>query len=186
MKISHANLTRTVIYGTEARKIEAPTDSATHTWRVFLRGYKNTDVSYFIRSVTFKTHETFTNPTRTVDTPPFEIEEKGWGEFTIQGKIYFVDVHEKPTTFLVNLKLHNDPNNKVIGDMEYGQEEIVNERLDTIVFESPTEAMYKIIKSHKEPEIEGEVLEKVEEERKKIESAVDFIIERLEKDSNSS
>ncbi|KAI5192730.1 YEATS domain-containing protein 4 [Nematocida sp. AWRm77] len=179
MRINHANLTRTILYGTVAEKVAEPHGDATHKWKVYVRGYKNTNISYFVRSVTFKTHETFANPTRSVDSPPFEIEESGWGEFTIQGKIYFVDVHEKPVSFLISLKLHPDPNNKVVGDIEYLSTAVYNERMDTIVFESPTETMYKLIKEHPEEELSPDLQEKVVAERKRIEGAIDFIIQKL-------
>lgn len=185
MKISHANLSRTIIYGTVATRIENSTDGATHSWKVFVRGYNNTDISYFIRSITFKTHETFANPTRNVDTLPFEIEERGWGEFTIQAKIYFVNAHERPIAFTINLKLHHDPQNKVIGDVEYDDNAIVNERLDTIIFETPTEGMYKILKNKKEPEIEGIVLEQIKKEKDAIERAIEFMLQRLKKDTST-
>ncbi|KAI5171763.1 YEATS domain-containing protein 4 [Nematocida sp. LUAm3] len=182
MRINHANLTHTIIYGTSASRVSDSTTDATHKWRVFIRGYKNHDISYLIRSITFKTHETFTNPTRVVDTPPFEIEEYGWGEFTIQGKIYFTDPHEKPVSFLIALKLHSDPSNRVIGDVEYDPNLIYNERMDTIIFESPTESTYKLLKSHGEPELDPYIVENIEKEKKNIEDAIDFIIARLETD----
>ncbi|KAH9386352.1 YEATS domain-containing protein 4 [Nematocida major] len=183
MRINHANLSRTVIYGTSAVHITEPGVEATHRWKVYIRGYKNTDISYFIRSVTFKTHETFTNPTRTVDTPPFEIEECGWGEFTISGKIYFIDAHEKPLAFIVSLKLHNDAGNRVIGDIEYDKGEIVNERLDTIVFESPSENIYKVLKEHEEPPFDESVKETIHSEKAQIESAIDYLISKLSEDA---
>ncbi|KAI5188793.1 YEATS domain-containing protein 4 [Nematocida minor] len=179
MRINHANLSRTIIYGTSAVRISEPGVDATHRWRVYVRGYKNTDISYFIRSITFKTHETFANPTRTVEGPPFEIEECGWGEFTIAGKIYFTDAHEKPLSFIVSLKLHNDPTNRVIGDIEYNANEIVNERMDTIIFESPSEAIYKIMQSHEEPAFDGDIEKRIVEERTKIEKAIDYLISKL-------
>lgn len=182
MRINHAGLTRTVIYGTSAQRVSDPAIDATHRWKVYIRGYKDADIHYFIRSVTFKTHETFANPTRSVDAPPFEIEEYGWGEFTIQGKIYFVDVHERPVGFLISLKLHPDPNNRVIGDVEYASNAVYNERMDTIVFDSPTEAMYKLIKDTPEPELDEELQERVRQEKKQIESAIDFIIDKLGSD----
>lgn len=183
MRINHANLSRTIIYGTSAVRISEPGVDATHRWKVYIRGYKNTDISYFIRSITFKTHETFANPTRTVETPPFEIEECGWGEFSITGKIYFADAHEKPLPFAISLKLHNDPGNRAIGDIEYAPDTIVNERMDTIVFESPTEAIYKIIKDHEEPPFDSEMQKIINDERNRIEQAIDYLISKLSDDS---
>lgn len=183
MRINHANLSRTIIYGTAAVRISEPGIDATHRWRVFVRGYKDLDISYFIRSITFKTHETFTNPTRTVEGPPFEIEECGWGEFLISGKIYFTDPHEKPLGFVVSLKLHNDATNRTIGDIQYNENEIVNERMDTIIFESPSEAIYKIMKNHEEPPFDEDIQEKIDEERTMLERSIDYLISKLGEES---
>jgi len=180
MRINHANLARNIVYGTSAVKIADPGSEATHRWKVYVRGYENSDISYFIRSVTFKIHETFANPTRSIDAPPFEIEETGWGEFTIQGKIYFTDVHEKPVPFHVSLKLHPDSGNKLIGDVEYTKDTVYNERMDTVIFDSPTEATYKIIKNSTEPDLDREIKRKIADEKERISAAIDYIIEKLE------
>ncbi|KAJ7248471.1 yeats family protein [Mycena rebaudengoi] len=91
----------------------------THTWTVAVRGAASPpnaednmvggadDLSHFIKRVTFKLHETYPNPSRNVDKPPFEVTETGWGEFEIQIRITFVaDAGEKPITFYHHLKLH--------------------------------------------------------------------------------
>ncbi|EHY65368.1 hypothetical protein NERG_01814 [Nematocida ausubeli] len=179
MRINHANLSRAIIYGTSAVRISEPGTDATHRWKVYIRGYKNTDISYFIRSVTFKTHETFANPTRTVETPPFEIEECGWGEFTITAKLYFVDTHEKPFQFSISLKLHSEASNGSIGDIPRDSDAIVNERLDTVVFESPTEIMYKILKEKEEPVLDDQLQKDINDEHARIEEAIDYLIKKL-------
>ncbi|KAF9238834.1 yeats family protein [Melanogaster broomeanus] len=65
------------------------------------------DLGYFIKRVTFKLHETYANPSRNVDRPPFEVSETGWGEFEIQIRINFVaESGEKAITLYHHLKLH--------------------------------------------------------------------------------
>jgi len=65
------------------------------------------DISYFIKRVSFKLHETYPNPNRNIDKPPFEVSETGWGEFEIQIRITFVaEANEKPISFYHHLKLH--------------------------------------------------------------------------------
>ena len=55
----------------------------------------------------FKLHETYANSLRTVESPPFEVTETGWGEFEVQIKLYFVpEAAEKPQTLWHFLKLH--------------------------------------------------------------------------------
>ncbi|EEB05710.1 transcription factor TFIIF complex subunit Tfg3 [Schizosaccharomyces japonicus yFS275] len=45
----------------------------------------------FLDRVTYKLHPTFINPNRTVKKPPFQIDERGWGEFEMQIVLHFVD-----------------------------------------------------------------------------------------------
>ncbi|KAG5458673.1 MAG: hypothetical protein BJ554DRAFT_1060 [Olpidium bornovanus] len=106
----------------------------THKWTVFVRGAHNEDLSFVIKRVQFKLHETYPNPIRItlskfyafflrflsflfafrpdrarhskdVDYPPFEISETGWGEFEIPIKIYF-STGERGITVNHLLKLH--------------------------------------------------------------------------------
>lgn len=72
------------------------------------------DLSYFVKKVSFKLHDSYPNPLRVVDKPPFELSETGWGEFIIYIKIYFVsESGEKAIQLQHGLKLHDwtpDPN----------------------------------------------------------------------------
>ncbi|MBW0503130.1 hypothetical protein O181_042845 [Austropuccinia psidii MF-1] len=66
------------------------------------------DLSYFIRKVSFKLHDSYPNPLRVIDKPPFEVNETGWGEFVIYIKIYFVsESGEKAIQVQHSLKLHD-------------------------------------------------------------------------------
>lgn len=65
------------------------------------------DISHFIKRVQFKLHDTYAQPTRNIDKPPYSVTETGWGEFEIQIKIFFVpEANEKPITLFHHLKLH--------------------------------------------------------------------------------
>ncbi|SPO22556.1 probable Protein AF-9 homolog [Ustilago trichophora] len=65
------------------------------------------DISHFIKRVQFKLHDTYPQPTRNIDKPPYHVTETGWGEFEIQIKIFFVpEANEKPITLFHHLKLH--------------------------------------------------------------------------------
>lgn len=88
--------------GTRGRDVE--TDYHRHV------GGKD-DVSHFIRRVQFKLHESFPSPLRTVDKPPFQVTETGWGEFEIIVKIWWVaEASEKFLQTQHYLKLHPWPN----------------------------------------------------------------------------
>jgi len=70
-----------------------------------------TDLSYMIKKVSFKLHDSYPNPLRVVDQHPFELHETGWGEFILNIKIHFrPDANEKPLQLQHPLKLHPWPN----------------------------------------------------------------------------
>lgn len=45
--------------------------------------------------VTYTLHPTFANPVRTLKTPPFRVEEQGWGEFDVPIAVHLVGVAGK-------------------------------------------------------------------------------------------
>jgi YEATS domain-containing protein 4 len=47
--------------------------------------------------VIFQLHASFAQPTRELTAPPFEVSERGWGEFEAQIRIIWKDPLEKPT-----------------------------------------------------------------------------------------
>ncbi|KAG8907000.1 NuA4 histone H4 acetyltransferase complex and the SWR1 complex subunit [Tulasnella sp. 403] len=113
---------RPIVYGNTAIPMTPETRAGaplehTHRWTVAIRsaaspedgsavGGKD-DISYFIKRVTFKLHETYPTPNRNVDKPPFEVTETGWGEFEVTIRVTFVpESNEKPISFHHHLKLH--------------------------------------------------------------------------------
>ncbi|WVN86451.1 uncharacterized protein L203_101615 [Cryptococcus depauperatus CBS 7841] len=122
---------RPVIYGSHARLLSeaekrlAPAGH-THKWTVFINSATSPppdpenlndidelpggadDLSYFIRKVTFKLHETYPTPNRVMDKPPFRVSETGWGEFAVQIRIQFIpESSEKPLVLSHMIKLHH-------------------------------------------------------------------------------
>lgn len=69
----------------------------THEWTLFLRGANNEDLSAVIEKVVFTLHSSFAQPIREFTQPPFEVTEKGWGEFEAQIKIFWQDPNESAT-----------------------------------------------------------------------------------------
>jgi len=56
---------RPIVFGSIATQLNKKADDQhTHKWKVFVRGANNEDVSYFIKKVVFKLHESFANPNR--------------------------------------------------------------------------------------------------------------------------
>ncbi|ODN73207.1 hypothetical protein L202_07766 [Cryptococcus amylolentus CBS 6039] len=128
-RIRGIHVHRPVIYGSHARLLtEAERQLAppghTHRWTVFINSAASPppsdaedidylpggadDMSYFIKKVTFKLHETYATPNRVIDKPPFKVSETGWGEFTVAIRIQFINESlEKPLNFTHNIKLHH-------------------------------------------------------------------------------
>lgn len=164
-RIKTLSVSRAVIYGNTAKKMgdnkppNAPPEH-THIWTIFVRSPTGEDISYFVKKVVFKLHETYPNPIRTIEAPPFELTETGWGEFDINIKIFFADEsNEKLLNFYHRLRLH--PYNNL--DQPGGAPEVkteesdkkdaipnTNEEIssifyDEIVFNEPHEEFFKIL-----------------------------------------
>lgn len=41
------------------------------------------DLTSIIKKITFKLHETYDNPIRTLESPPYQITETGWGNLKL-------------------------------------------------------------------------------------------------------
>ena len=87
-----------VAYGSVAFYLGKKADEyQTHQWTLFLRGPNNEDLSGVVSKVVFQLHASFAQPMREILTPPFEVTERGWGEFEAQIKIFWKEPSEKPT-----------------------------------------------------------------------------------------
>lgn len=116
----------------------------THRWRVFVEGVNGEDISYWLKKVQFKLHETYAQALRTVEQPPFEVTETGWGEFEIQVKLYFVpESTEKPQTLWHGLKLH--PYGPDAEEQKEKRLPILSRNYEEVVFNEPVETMYELL-----------------------------------------
>ncbi|KAJ3112832.1 YEATS domain-containing protein 4 [Phlyctochytrium bullatum] len=109
-------------------KREASIDvTHTHRWTVYVRGVDGEDLSYYIKKVSFKLHESFPNHNRVIEQHPFEVTETGWGEFEIMIRIFFHDASEKQIQLFHQLQLYpkDDPAAK---------RPITSEKYDEIVY----------------------------------------------------
>ncbi|CCK71758.1 YEATS domain-containing protein YAF9 KNAG_0H03440 [Huiozyma naganishii CBS 8797] len=153
-RIKTLSVSRPIVYGNTAKKMgdqkppNAPVEH-THLWTIFVRAPQNEDVSYYIKQVVFKLHETYPNNTRVVNAPPFELTETGWGEFDVNIKINFADVaNEKPLSLYHRLRLHpyDSPGNHITsGTDEKGDHIIKASFFDEIVFNEPNEQFFQVL-----------------------------------------
>ncbi|XP_022806041.1 YEATS domain-containing protein 4-like [Stylophora pistillata] len=99
-RVKGITIIKPVIFGNVSHYFgkKRESDGHTHGWTVFLRPFKNEDMSSYVKKVHFKLHESYANPLRVVTKPPYEVNESGWGEFEIQIKIFFMDQSERPVS----------------------------------------------------------------------------------------
>ncbi|KAK9474904.1 yeats family-domain-containing protein [Dipodascopsis tothii] len=147
-RIKNLQIARPFVYGNIAvplgdnRTETTPTDH-THSWTVFLRGINGDDLSGFVKRVVFKLHETYPNSTRSIEEPPFEVTETGWGEFEIAIRVYFVsEAAEKNLVIYHHLKLH-----PYGPDIEKQKESgsVTSLQYEEFVFNEPTEGLFDIL-----------------------------------------
>ncbi|KAJ9651585.1 NuA4 histone H4 acetyltransferase complex and the SWR1 complex subunit [Neophaeococcomyces mojaviensis] len=138
------------------RPRDAPSDH-THRWRVFVRGVPigtsangtpiYSDVTHWLRKVQFKLHDTYANSVRMVESPPFQVEETGWGEFEVAIKFYFVpESGEKPQQLWHALKLHPygvSPEEAEVWKRE--RRAVKSICYEEVVFSEPVEGFYDVL-----------------------------------------
>lgn len=152
-RIKNVSISVPIVYGNSAVKLlpakrteHTPVDH-THEWTVFLKPVVNdVDLTPLIKKVTFKLHETYDNPVRAVEHPPYQVTETGWGEFEIVIKIHFhsgadLGINEKNFQIFHGLKLH--PYNPQAPQRPNG--EVHSVLFDELVFQEPTEATFEIL-----------------------------------------
>lgn len=117
-RVKGKQVARPFVYGTTARPFDPDKnpkpahvpDEHTHSWTVFVKGVDDVDVTYWLKRVQFKLHESIPNHVRMIDGEPgkpFVVHETGWGEFEITIKMYYVqESGEKAQTLYHHLRLH--------------------------------------------------------------------------------
>ncbi|KAG6891313.1 hypothetical protein C0992_009194 [Termitomyces sp. T32_za158] len=171
VRVRGVSIFRPIIYGNtavvltpkERERLPVSAYEHTHRWTVAVRSAASAensdqvggadDLSYFIKRVTFKLHDTYPNPIRNVDKPPFEVSETGWGEFDIQIRINFIhESGEKAIVVYHHLKLHpwtasGEPEIPAL-DLAIMAGPVHSWQYDEIVFHDPYQNFLNILTSH--------------------------------------
>ncbi|OJJ44123.1 hypothetical protein ASPZODRAFT_154084 [Penicilliopsis zonata CBS 506.65] len=149
-RVRGVSVFRPFVFGSEARPFdpdnrpEGVPEDHTHQWRVFVKGVDDEDISYWLKKVQFKLHETYAQNVRSIESSPFEVVETGWGEFEIQIKLYFVpESTEKPQTLWHSLKLH--PYGADAEGKKERREAVISQNYEEIMFNEPVEQFYEIL-----------------------------------------
>lgn len=141
-RVKGISITKPIVYGNVARYFgkKREEDGHTHQWTVYIKPFRNEDMSAYVKKVNFKLHESYANPNRVVTKPPYEVTETGWGEFEIVIKIYFNDPNERPVTLYHLLKLFQSET-----DIMLGKKHLVAEFYDELVFQDPSSMMQQLL-----------------------------------------
>ncbi|KAG6068283.1 NuA4 histone H4 acetyltransferase complex and the SWR1 complex subunit [Claviceps aff. humidiphila group G2b] len=127
-------------------------DNHTHSWEVFVKGLEDTDITYWVRRVQFKLHESIPNYVRMIEGEPgkpFTVRETGWGEFDITIKLYYVnDSGEKPQTIYHYLRLHPFGRTEEEKQLMISNDgEVRSWSYEEQLFNEPYETFYQILTS---------------------------------------
>ncbi|XP_013778977.1 YEATS domain-containing protein 4-like isoform X1 [Limulus polyphemus] len=143
-RVKGVTIIKPIVYGNIARYFgkKREEDGHTHQWTVYVKPYKNEDMSIYVKKVHFKLHESYANQNRVVTKPPYEVTETGWGEFEIVIKIYFHDPNERPVTVYHILKLFQSETNIMLG-----KKHLVSEFYDELIFQDPSAMMQQLLTS---------------------------------------
>ncbi|ONK57753.1 uncharacterized protein A4U43_C09F3740 [Asparagus officinalis] len=145
-KLKDVEISFPIVYGTIAFWLgKKASEYHSHKWTVYVRGAGNEDLSVIIKRVVFQLHPSFNNPTRVVESPPFELSESGWGEFEIVISLFFhSDVCDKQLDLYHQLKLYPDDDS----GPQTTKKPVVIETYDEIVFSEPSEAFFLRVQNH--------------------------------------
>ncbi|XP_031476223.1 transcription initiation factor TFIID subunit 14b [Nymphaea colorata] len=135
-----------IVYGTISFWLgKKASEFQSHKWTVYVRGANNEDLSVAVKRVVFQLHSSFNNPTRIVESAPFELSESGWGEFEIAITLFFHnDVSDKQLDLYHHLKLYPDDES----GPQSPKKPVVVESYDEIVFLEPSEAFVARVCNH--------------------------------------
>lgn len=135
-----------IVYGTIAFYLgRKASESQSHKWTVYVRGASNEDLGVVIKRVVFQLHPSFSNPTRVVESAPFELSECGWGEFEIAITLFFhSDVCEKQLDLYHHLKLYPEDES----GPQSTKRPVVVESYNEIVFPEPSEGFLARVQNH--------------------------------------
>ncbi|OIV94840.1 hypothetical protein TanjilG_22037 [Lupinus angustifolius] len=135
-----------IVYGTIAFYLgRKASESQSHKWTVYVRGASNEDLGAVIKKVVFQLHPSFNNPTRVIESPPFELSECGWGEFEIHITLFLQnDACDKQLDLYHHLKLYPEDES----GPQSTKKPVVVESYNEIVFPEPSDGFLARVLNH--------------------------------------
>ncbi|KAF1953464.1 yeats-domain-containing protein [Byssothecium circinans] len=159
-RVKNKRISRNFIIGSEAWNLppkghpdrpKGIPDDHTKRWTVYVRQPEGDPaLTTWLNKVQFKIFNTYENPLRTCENPPFEVTETGWGGFNIDVRLHFQPISGEKAQYRQHfLQLE-----------KYGSEELQaiqektgcvrSEFLEVVQFNEPTEALYEALISEEQ------------------------------------
>eukprot|EP00550_Attheya_septentrionalis_P009152 CAMPEP_0198286738 /NCGR_PEP_ID=MMETSP1449-20131203/5721_1 /TAXON_ID=420275 /ORGANISM="Attheya septentrionalis, Strain CCMP2084" /LENGTH=278 /DNA_ID=CAMNT_0043984523 /DNA_START=164 /DNA_END=997 /DNA_ORIENTATION=- len=133
-----------IVYGSVAYFLGKKADEYhTHQWTLYVRGPNNEDLSVAIRKVVFQLHPSFPQPVRELTQPPYELTEKGWGEFEVTIRILWRDPNEKSIVLTHGIRLYPPGLTALSPNVTSTKEPVVHEFYDEVVFTDPAPSFHQ-------------------------------------------
>jgi YEATS domain-containing protein 4 len=118
-------------------------DDHTKRWTIYVRQPDGDPaLTTWLNKVSFKIFNTYENPLRMCESPPFEVTETGWGGFSIDIRLHFQPISGEKAQYrqhFLQLEKYGDEK------MQAEQERtgcVRSEFLEVVQFNEPTEALY--------------------------------------------
>ncbi|GAA0166291.1 general transcription factor [Lithospermum erythrorhizon] len=145
-KMKDVEISMPIVYGSVAFWLgKKASEHQSHRWTIYVRGVTNEDLGVVVKRAVFQLHSSFNNPTRVIDTPPFELTECGWGEFEIAITLHFhSDISDKALHLYHHLKLYPEEDS---GPLSM-KKPVVVESYDEIVLAEPFEGLLSRVHNH--------------------------------------
>ena len=135
---ANANIVLPICYGSVSTHLgkKGSNDYHSHRRTRYLRcadPAANLDLSPVISRVEFKLHPSFKHPNRSIEKPPFEVTETGWGEFELGITVHFhEDTGEPPVELTHALKLYQEGQSQASQNSTDARKPVVSEKYDEI------------------------------------------------------
>lgn len=141
---------RAVVVGSVAVPLGVGERSAasqnTHRWSVYVRALHGHNLAFWLKSATFALHESFARPVRRISAAPFEVTERGWGEFDVHVTLQLHDPRERPIELVHTLRIHPPAGTSVEADPTAAADApVVSETVFDLTFERPSAAFYALL-----------------------------------------
>lgn len=123
-------------------------DDHTKRWTVYVRVPDgDPDIRAWLNKVSFKIFNTYENPLRMVEKPPFEVTETGWGGFNIDIRLHFQPISGEKAQYRQHfLQLEKYGDDKMQAEQERSGC-VRSEFLEVVQFNEPTEALFDALTS---------------------------------------